>query len=300
MATSGSGGVNTGRTASFAGAGTKASVKVLGRAPWRVSIAAIGIGLLGIAIYGEVTGMRAAERVPESALRFENDLVLSAEETLERLGRRPNESDADFVTRATRTIQAGLAHLDRWYEHDPALYNQLVPFAENPLLNLLGRFSGLPQIERYHFSDYRRTLERGIGLCGDHAIVLSGVLDENGIENVLLSARGGGHVVVEVADSSDARGVYDADFGVSLPGLTQYSLTDPRVVDAYGAAGYSAGELRTIEKIYSQGFSEFDGVYDFMAKRYVFERMSYALKWLLPVLLIALALWSATARARRT
>ena len=197
----------------------------------RIITFAAGLGLLISAIYGQVVGMRVAELIPESDLRFENDLTLSAEETLEQLQRLPAESDLEFVQRATFTIQAGLAHLDRWYEYDPGLYNQLVPFTENPLLNLLGRYSGMPQIERYHFSDYRRTLERGIGVCGDHAIVLSSVLDENGIDNVLLSSRGGGHIVVEVSNSSDAQGIYDSDFGIVLPGLAKNSMTDQSVFE---------------------------------------------------------------------
>ncbi len=257
----------------------------------RAVILLVGLGLLISAIYGQITGIRVAERVAVSDLRFENDLSLSAEETMEQLKRLPNESDAAFVQRSTLTIQAGLAHLDRWYDHNPEHYNQLIPFSENPLLNLLGRYSGLPQIERYHFSDYKRTIDRGIGLCGDHAIVLSSVLDENGIDNVLLSARGGGHIVVEVTDKSDAQGIYDADFGVSMPSLTQSSMTDPSVVQAYSEAGYSSRELLAIQKIYSENFLQFDSVYHFMAKRFIFERLSYVFKWLFPLFLIAVAIW---------
>ena len=246
----------------------------------------VGGAVLLVNVYGEFRGMRAAERVPEDSLRFRDDIVLSLESTLAEVERRDHEGVSDYVKRVTTVVQQGMAHLDGWYDHPVDRFDQRVPFRENFLLNLLGRYSGLPQMERYHFSDYRRSLERGIGLCGDHAMILSQILDEQGIENELLSFNG--HVVVEVRAADGFAGVFDADFGVSMVGADRHALQDPRVIDiAYAAESYSPIEIDALTKVYQSSYSVFGSTYEFMRKRYVFERVSYVLKWALPLAMIA-------------
>ena len=258
-----------------------------------------GCCILTVNLIGGVSGMRVAEQIPVSKLRFENDLTLSYEETINELERVDNESDFEYASRATKAIQGGVAHLNHWNEHQPDQYSQRVPFGENYILHVLGRFSGMPQLQRYHFTDYRRSLERGIGLCGDHALILSQVLQREGIDSTILSFPTG-HVVLEVRDSSGKSSVFDSDFGVILSGVGRYDLADRQLIEkTYAAAGYSAKEIRTLVNVYASPFSTFGNTFEFMRKRYVFERISYVLKWLVPILFVAggLYLFSYSARA---
>jgi hypothetical protein len=58
----------------------------------------------------------------------------------------------------------------------------------------MGKYSGIPEYERYHFSNPYNSIERGIGICGDASILMSQMLEKNGIEADILTFPG--HVVV--------------------------------------------------------------------------------------------------------
>src|SRR5690606_25937644 len=106
-------------------------------------------------------------------LRFVPTSVWSYEESMLRIeGLRKMQDKDAAVKRAVRVVNGALVHPD-WYRVDPVEYRQLVPVWENFFLYFLGKFSGLPQFERYHFANFRRSIERGIGMCGDASMVLS-------------------------------------------------------------------------------------------------------------------------------
>jgi len=267
----------------------------------RLSLALIvlisGTALLSGSVVGEIIGMRIAEQIPEEHLRFRDDLKFSHDETMAMIGRKNGESDLDYSRRINGVVQGSLAHLHNWYDYDPQTYSQRVSFIENPFLNVLGRYSGLPQFERYHFSDYRKTLERGFGLCGDHAIVMSQLLDKEGIDNELLAFSG--HVIVEVKFDDEKVMLLDSDFGVIIENVDGDGIAESdQVINSYAQSGYSPDELQVLREVYSREHIRYESVYSFMRLRYVFERVSYVLKWLLPIMMIA---WATVAlsRARR-
>jgi hypothetical protein len=76
----------------------------------------------------------------------------------------------------------------RFLNDQPAeQFNQLIPIWENYFIYFMGVFSGIPEYERYHFANYQRSLERGIGLCGDASMVISQLLDKQNISNKILT-----------------------------------------------------------------------------------------------------------------
>lgn len=249
----------------------------------------IGAVLLVINFYGSYKGMRVAEKIPASELLFENDITISYEDSMLFLQRNEFETDLEYAVRINEVVQKSIAHLDDWYGRPADLYMQLVPFSENFFLNLMGRFSGLPQMERYHFSNYRRSIERGIGLCGDHAMIMSQLLDKQGIENRLLSFSAG-HVVVEAIDDEGTSAILDADYGVAMVGFDHtFTNSEDMIVNAYMSKGYDERISYALSNIYAKGYKPFDSTYTFMRKRYIFERVSYVAKWLLPVSLLIVA-----------
>ena len=55
-----------------------------------------------------------------------------------------------------------------------------------------------------------------------------------------------------------------------------------------GAAGrlHSTNEVSYLFKSYEQDYAIFESTYDFMAKRNIFERVSYIFKWIFPLILL--------------
>lgn len=246
-----------------------------------------GIILMGINVYGLPQPIRKPGLGLDDPkeLRFVSESVWSYERSMQAIAQLHDISDKDEAARqAAVVVSHALVHPD-WFRVDPVEYRQLVPVWENYYLHLIGRFSGLPQFERYHFSDYKRTIRRGIGLCGDAAMVMSSVLDELDIENRILSFDG--HVIVEYQDSRGKWRLADPDFGVLISADIKRLRQDPESVRVdYRKAGYTEDEITTLVEIYRTPYAVFDGVYHFMTRRFIFEYVSYVMKWLIPALLL--------------
>jgi len=247
----------------------------------------LGLVLLSLNLYGltqplrkpglGVTDQGLLRFVPERVWDFERSL--GAIDSLAGAG-----SELPLAEQANEVVHRSLVHVN-WTEVDPIAYRQLIPPWENVFLWAVGRFSGLPQFERYHFTDYRRSIERGIGICGDASIVLSSVLERYSIESDIISFRG--HVIVEYENANGQKLLLDPDFGVALNRSLDELKADPELArPLYLEAGYGAQEVDDLVAIYSKDHAVFDDTYGFMSKRYLFEKTTYVLKWLLPPLLI--------------
>jgi len=242
-----------------------------------------GMGLLLTNFYGEIRGFRAAESVPASTLRFNDDISIGYDEAMALLERRDDEDNFSYTVRANNVVQDAMAHIHNWESHPPDLYLQRVPFYENFFLHLLGRFSDQPYIRRYHFADYRKSLERGIGICGDHAVVMSQLVSNTGIKSSLL-AFPAGHVLLATHEPDGSFGIFDADFGVNFVVDDLSMLKDRDVIaKAYSAEGYPEDEVTEMVDILGTSYDEYADTYDFMKRRYIFEKVSYVMKWLMPV-----------------
>lgn len=251
----------------------------------------IGIILLGINLYGLAQPIRK----PDLGLgdprefRFVPEQVWSYEESMrhvEALSLIPDRDEA--VKQSVYVVNQALVHPD-WFRVDPVKYRQLIPIWENYFLHFIGRVSDLPQYERYHFANYRRSIQRGIGMCGDASMVLSSILDTLDIGNRIISFNG--HVIVEYQAADGTWRLADPDFGVLLSAdLAQLVEDETQVRQDYLAAGYKEDEVDFLLKSYTTPYAVFDDTYHFMTKRYIFEYASYVLKWIVPIVLIALGL----------
>lgn len=260
---------------------------------WRPRIAwALGIAgalLLLLNLYGLTRSLRRDDLRAERTVRFPNDLQLSLEETRAQLRRLPGESKSDFGLRATTVVQRGIAHIV-WDSPLVEKYHLRVPPWENYLL-YAASFVRPQEFQRYHFRNSERTIERGVGICGDSACVLSTVLEREAIESRVLAFPG--HVVVEANLGAETPQwwILDPDFGVAVPGDLKTLRRDPqRVIDVYAQAGYSKDELNDLRSIYRQPGRRFASAFDFSPKRAYFEEAMYVLKWALPLALMAAAL----------
>ena len=135
----------------------------------------IGLILMSINIYGLTQPIRKPGLgiIDHDQLRFIPEEVWSYEDSLTAINNLDaSSSRIKFAEAANQVVNQSLIHPD-WEKVDPVEYRQLVPIWENYFLWGVGMFSGLPQFERYHYANYKRNLERGIGICGDASTILS-------------------------------------------------------------------------------------------------------------------------------
>jgi len=241
-----------------------------------------------INVYGKYQNIRPLI-IFNDELRFKNDQPKSFNQTLFQLNKGKNETDLQFSKRVTKVIASGLAHI-HWEKYEPDKFNQLVPIWENYFLYFMGKFSDIPEYSKYHFADYKKSLERGIGICGDASMIMSQVLDNNNIDNKIITFPG--HVIVS-AQFNDNEMLFDADFGVYLPFSPDEIKQSPSLVDNYYLdAGYFDYDVKSFNNIYNNTYQRWSGVKHFITKKYYFEKVSYWLKWPLPIFMIIISLFS--------
>ena len=120
-------------------------------------------------------------------------------------------------------------------------------------------------------------------------MVLSQILDENNIDNQIISFED--HVIVRATLQDGTTMLADPDFGVILhSNLPELSNNEEMVINAYIKKGYNEKESIGLFKVYATPYSVWDDTYHFISKRYIFEYVSYVLKWLLPILLLLYAI----------
>ncbi len=221
-------------------------------------------------------------------LRFENDYSHPLEATLKSIQWKENDSTLIYSNRVSSTISKRLAHI-HWEKYEPERFNQTIPIWENYLIYLMAKLTDIPEYDRYHFSSPYKSLERGIGVCGDAAMNLSALLKEKSIPNKIVSFPG--HVAVQVTLDKEQVWLFDPDFNVVIPyDITAISNNPEIVRPFYNEKGYSEKEVNNLVNKYGFEYETWDGVKHFITKKYYFEKLSYYLIWIIPLLLFGLGI----------
>lgn len=103
---------------------------------------------------------------------------------------RKDESNEEYIVKLNNAINKGIAHY--WADEGILKYNIRIPIYENYLL-FLASYTSPRLFRKYEYCNYRKAVERGIGLCSQHAIIISKILEENGINSKIIGLSG--HVV---------------------------------------------------------------------------------------------------------
>ena len=123
--------------------------------------ALVGVLLLCVNIYGEFQSL-TPNGVLAVDLRFPQDKTLTFEESLDAIVRENGESEEAYVRRLNGVVAKSLAHI-HWNEYeDIDTYYQRVPVWENFILYFMSIVTDMPEYKKYHFGNYKRSLERGI------------------------------------------------------------------------------------------------------------------------------------------
>lgn len=142
----------------------------------------------------------------------------------------------------------------------------------------------------YEFCDYHKALERGIGLCSQKVIIISGILEKNGIPVNIIALDG--HVVAEARVDQDQHNIWwilDPDYGVVITHSINEIEIDPKIIRKYyEEKGYSTAVIDNLVSIYmGEGNVKTTSTIAFLGKaKCKFEQYSYILIWLIPVALI--------------
>lgn len=154
-----------------------------------------------------------------------NDITIKYPDILELLERKDGESNMKFSIRINKVVNKGFAHY--WKREGIDKYYLRVPIWENYLL-FFASYVNPKRYERYEFSNYKKNLERGVGLCSAHSIIVKGILMENGMKAELLDL-GGRHVVVRAEINDSITYILDPDYGIVVPCDTAAVQANPEL-----------------------------------------------------------------------
>ena len=158
------------------------------------------------------------------------------------------------------------------------------------LLEKVGYFClSVRKLQPYEFLNGSKSWERGAGMCGELASIVIYMLDEVGVG----SAKAGlaGHVIALAETGDGTNYIVDADYGFVLQGtLDEISRNRVHEIELLNASKGS-NHAKSIVEIYGpEGNIIYgDGEREYRPKAYWFETVSYMLKWLIPVVLLAIS-----------
>lgn len=258
----------------------------------------VGLFLLAVDVCGVFISLRVPQLSAAPNLRFSDDITLTHHEVKKALRKNDNESDQEYAIRINSIIQKGVAHID-WENVDPVQYRLRVPVWENYILYLMSFSPVFDDCQRYHFSDYKKGIERGVGLCGDAAVYMSGVMQSNHIKARIVAFDG--HVINEINIDDGRWWVFDPDFGVIIPmSLDQMKNSLEQTLTYYKTAGYSDNDINVLKEIYKSEPTVYENVYAFGPTKYLVERISYVLIWVFPAILVGVGLIGIRATRKHT
>lgn len=195
----------------------------------KVVLFLLGLVLFVINLSGLFISMRNPEIYSEKKTGRLNDITIKMEDARKEIVRKADESDKIFEIRINDVVSKSMLHY--WKQEASKRYNMRVPVWENYLLFCINSFR---KDSRYEFVNYNKGLERGVGLCSSHSIIVKGVLVDNGIEAQLWDIAG--HVVVRAKVSENEWYILDPDYGLVVPHDIPEIEANPEIVrPAYAA-----------------------------------------------------------------
>ncbi|WP_156816769.1 hypothetical protein [Desulfovibrio oxyclinae] len=224
----------------------------------------LGAFLIIVNIYGLSQSLRPTEL----------QIPITKEEFFKETRILTGESDLNWARRMTFLVHIGIKHF--WDTTHPEKTNISLPIWENWLIFLFAKI--YPQYQLYEFFRKDKIVERGLGLCSQHAILLSAILRDKGMSPAIIGLNG--HVVVGLDEGAGM--VLDPDYGVVIP----YSIAEIQKKPKIIADFYTQKASRVLRSIYQDSYTLCPrGSRDYQPRRSQLEPVFYSLKWLIPILL---------------
>jgi len=257
--------------------------------------AIIGIILLCINIYGLFRSLGNDSIYSEEHTLFENDIDINARALLEEVLHEEKITNREvYFQKLVKAVNKNIAHY--WRSEGRTDYNLTIPIYENYFL-WTEQFITPKRYKYYEFCDYKRALERKVGLCSQQAIIVCGILEDKHIPAKIVGLSG--HVVTEAEVKEGHYWILDADYGVIVPESIKQIEKDPSIIFPYykGKMNYNQFSIsqkqnnpiplnRLVEIYGNEGNIVVDGVKGYCGDNYDFEEMTFYLIWIIPVVLI--------------
>lgn len=245
-----------------------------------LSTAAIGLILLVLNISGLFRSIRNEELYKEIT-PYRNDIKISFNEARKQWHRHEGETDKDFAMRVNMLANNSMAHY--WRDEGIRKYYLQVPLWENYILSINQRLSGR---KKYEFRNYKKAIERGVGLCSQHSIALKDLLNQNGIKAELWDLTG--HVVVEAEFGDGTKYILDPNWGRYIPYSMEKIESNTELVRDYhrdqdNIYADHVTTHRSIDDIVILYEKEGNRIY---YKDKAFEDFTYIAIWVFPILLL--------------
>ena len=183
------------------------------------------------------------------------------------------ETTAEYAVKVNDAVNNGIVQY--WDDVGITKYNLRVPVQENWLLYCF--WPG-----KYEFFDYRRAVERGVGLCSQESIIVSGIMQEHDINSWAVGMERHTVVMVQVDEVNNTWWVLDPSYGVVI----EYSISEiarnPEIIAPYySQKGYSDDVVRNLETIYRE-----DPYSLYVGRIWLYlENFYYSMKWVVPLIL---------------
>jgi hypothetical protein len=247
----------------------------------------LGLILLGINVSGLFISMRNPAIYREAKVRDKDDITLTEEQLLQAGERRQGESTESYIIRLNDAVNKGIAHY--WEDEGIEKYNLRVPVYENYLL-FLASYVRPKDYRKYEFYNQYKNIERGVGICSLHALVMAGMLKDHGVDSrmVLLNQ----HVVAmaQVDKEHDRWWVVDPDLGVVVKhDMNEIEANTALIKPFYLEKGYSPEYVGFVAELFGkEGNGVFRDTYEYLPwKLGVVEYLSYILIWAIPLTLMS-------------
>ena len=262
-------------------------------------LAAIGIFLIILNLVGVFKSLRHAD-----IYQLRNDSKFGIELTEKQFHKelkqiwRSKESDSLTAVQVSNLVNRSMVHYYNPKENELQnikKYNLRIPIYENYILfiralnksrnddtGLMGR--------RHEFLNWRKAIERGLGLCSQHAIIVSGILNEAGIQTKMIGLSG--HVVATANVGDDKWIILDPDYGVNIPFSIQEIEGNTELIEPfYLAEGYKTKTIDELKRIFGkEGNRIVENAKVYKGKAGEVESRSYWIIWVIPIILIVLSL----------
>ena len=242
----------------------------------------LGLILLGTNILGLFKSLRNTDLSSEIT-PYKDDISISFSEAKENWGPKENEADKDYALRANMLVNHSMAHY--WKNEGIKKYYIRVPVWENYILNFT-RFVNPDFYRKYEFRNYKKAIERGVGICSQPSRALKGLLNDNGIDAEIYDLAG--HVIVPVKFEDGTGYVLDPDYGKFVPYSIEEIEADPELVrepykDQNDVYASHVTKHKVTDDIVNMYEKEGNHVY---YMDIAFENFSYIAIWVIPFLLM--------------
>ena len=245
----------------------------------------IGASLIVTNIFGLFTSLRNQEIFEETNTHSKQDITLTEDKIHDVINQNIVDKKIYFET-LNKTINKGIAHY--WENEGIDKYNLRIPFYENYFLYIASYI--MPKsFKKYEFLDYRRAIERGVGLCSQQSIIVSEILNEKGIKSRILGLSGHTVATAQVDDKHNQWWILDPDYGVIIPHSIDEIEKKPEIIAPYYRKhGYTDDYIINglIGGYKKEGNILIDGVMNYSFLRYWVEKITYVLIWIFPLFLM--------------